>query len=146
MKASEFRLGNFILKNGQVLKVNIARLKEIMEDGLNKKEYEPIPLTEEWLLKFGFYHYSGAIYSKNHYYLVLEGFNFMYGQTVLTKIKYVHQLQNLYFALTGEELQVKDENSSLEYFYIPDSKNRFIESKKEVKLIIKQYLKDNDMI
>ena len=27
----------------------------------------------------------------------------------LTEVKFVHQLQNLYFALTGEELTIKEE-------------------------------------
>ena len=30
------------------------------------------------------------------------------GTSLIPHIKYVHQLQNLYFALTGEELTIKD--------------------------------------
>ena len=76
--------------------------------------YEPIPLTEEWLLKFEFKQYE-TIGIKTHNYI--KG-NFKFNSAVLwvaeykgvhieNKILYVHQLQNLYFALIGEELQLK---------------------------------------
>ena len=82
----------------------------------NPKLAEPIPLTEEWLVKFGFEEIDGFLT------LDLGSFSgarfiFWYGDVLnlfcksdmmLSKqIKYVHQLQNLYFALTGEELTIK---------------------------------------
>jgi hypothetical protein len=78
-------------------------------------EFEPIPLTEEWLLKFGF-KWKGLI-AKGRYLtlftpcgkaLVFKDNYFIFsGVTIEIQIKYVHQLQNLYFALTGEELTLK---------------------------------------
>jgi len=80
---------------------------------------KPIPLTEEWLLKLGFdklyYHsvYSqpnANIFSKRGYFIKhykrmdVEYYRFVREDVT---IKYVHQLQNLYFALTGDELEVK---------------------------------------
>lgn len=90
---------------------------------------QPIPLTDEWLLKFGFsFNPDWCIYylnvdinfrlrnddplpdetnfkiqhvSDDDFYLSIEGFT--WGQP----IRYAHQLQNLYFALTGEELTIK---------------------------------------
>ena len=80
-------------------------------------EYEkiqPIPLTEEILLKFGF--------EKQHNeddfdYWFKKGFcddilwehseGFCHSLNYGGDIKYVHQLQNLYFSLTGEELTFK---------------------------------------
>ena len=68
---------------------------------------KPIPLTEEWLLKFWFIsnpyedrYEKGSIHiecikTKGETYLWIEN---------MPHIKYVHQLQNLYFVLTGEEL------------------------------------------
>lgn len=82
-------------------------------------DYEPIPLTEEWLLRFSFeiiyisQFRTKLSHKKNHFigfdfsYVTdksMEGFTF-YGKYI--KINYVHQLQNLYFALTGEELTIK---------------------------------------
>ncbi len=69
---------------------------------------EPIPLTEEWLLKFGFekiqFHIpdkydNGKLRIKKDErgFWIIACYNFIL-------ITSVHQLQNLYFALTGEEL------------------------------------------
>lgn len=85
-------------------------------------ECEPISLTEEWLLKFNFTRHhvdysNDVIYIKN----VPSNNEFEWGvypnelgsgiQIKNRKlIQYVHQLQNLYFALTGEELEIKDKN------------------------------------
>lgn len=85
-------------------------------------DYQPIPLTEEWLMKFGYFadngnkeiglmyslddDYSyGVFIEKRKYY-----FNFQTPdkQFIHKKIKYVHQLQNLYFALTNKELTAKE--------------------------------------
>jgi len=82
-------------------------------------EFEGIDLTEEWLLKFGF-----NAKSVNHNFRIDSDIDFQIssGQRVIetnerssfylennfgTKINYVHQLQNLYFALTGEELTLE---------------------------------------
>ena len=74
--------------------------------------FEPIPLTEEWLLKFGF---NKTNESKDVEWYKLNNFEvstynegevvyFVYQHLVLRHIMNVHQLQNLYFALTGTEL------------------------------------------
>jgi len=67
---------------------------------------EPIPLTEEWLLKFGF-EKSGDYFINNVIHL-----NFKTRTTLepdmFLDLEHVHQLQNLYFALTGEELTIKN--------------------------------------
>jgi hypothetical protein len=74
---------------------------------------KPIPLTEEWLLKFGF--------ERRPWGLIINGLLFRdniknpcevltleIGNGFRTEVKYVHQLQNLYFSLTGEELIIKE--------------------------------------
>lgn len=76
----------------------------------NAEWFFPLPLTEEWLVRFGFV--SGVewktLYMKGGvgvwWYpernsVMLHGYKF---KTI--NYYYVHQLQNLYFALTGEEL------------------------------------------
>ncbi len=78
---------------------------------------QPIPLTEEWLQKFGFkevsikyelwnlrshgFTFQIARKSKKHKYV----FRFM-GMTVIN-CEHVHQFQNLYWCLTGDELTIK---------------------------------------
>ena len=65
-----------------------------------------IELTEEWLVKFGFKKF------KNYNDWSIGGFiihgrkrGFVFRKSVPV-VKYVHQLQNLHFALTGKELEI----------------------------------------
>jgi hypothetical protein len=81
---------------------------------LKLSQMQPIPLTEEWLLKFGF--------KDNGYYYYIKSFKIAWAIRIIkTNIKsgfsevknsislrHVHQLQNLYFALTNKELTIKD--------------------------------------
>jgi hypothetical protein len=71
--------------------------------------FEPIPLTEDWLLKFGFKQDSDLKNSICRYGIWFNKNNMeaTYLSQKLIKIKYVHQLQNLYFALVGEDLTLK---------------------------------------
>lgn len=78
------------------------------------ENYEPIHLTEEILLKCGFdricnnFEYDWLLI---HTHLSTGEFHFLLnesksGKLKVTNLKYVHQLQNLYFALTNEELTI----------------------------------------
>jgi hypothetical protein len=78
---------------------------------INPEELKPIPLTEEWLLKFGFEkNITTDLYPTFSYDIlnVNDGIVYVLNYGFVNHIKYIHQLQNLYFALTGEELQSKD--------------------------------------
>lgn len=113
MKASDLRIGNLLHSNGVVVTIDGRTIFDIWDDeGL--KTYSPIPLTEEWLLKFGFeydhdgrYEYHGSKFYRYKSRLIVDrgGLFFDYGSDV--EIKYAHQLQNLCFALTGEELNFR---------------------------------------
>jgi hypothetical protein len=113
IKANELRIGNLV-KNGLgefiIIKNNI---NERNTGGYILKTLEPVPLTEEWLIKFGFINDEEIGYS---WYIEWEGCVILAydlddkGIRVsdtweFGKREYVHQLQNLYFALTGCELQ-----------------------------------------
>jgi hypothetical protein len=119
MKANELRIGNYLEYDLEDVKINsIGRVylnhkgKNYITNKIKVKEYEPIPLTEEWLVKFGFY-FDGVRYQKeinNNLWVFVK--NNVYGWycphiEVSNGIKYVHLLQNLVFALTGEELTIK---------------------------------------
>jgi hypothetical protein len=76
------------------------------------EEIEPIPLTEEWLLKFGFHLDPYKNFELNNININRLNFKLTIFEDddrydIPIKTKYVHQLQNLYFALTGEELIIK---------------------------------------
>ena len=73
--------------------------------------YEPMPITEEWLLKFGFENWDKNKWVDSNSVLTIskndDNFLCLINQRDVD-ILYVHQLQNLYFALTGKELTLKD--------------------------------------
>lgn len=138
MKANELRIGNLVKDSFMAGGVRIpCQTKLVGEIGLLHVQLydvdepiacqechgnyditllEPIPLTEEWLLKAGFEHHPDQeIWNNNDLLFCLsyseryEGFtlyvNHEYEQG--KPFKYVHQFQNLYFALTGTELEIK---------------------------------------
>lgn len=112
---------------GQLLanSVGILRKGQSSFDGGTYDQIKPIPLTEEWLLKCGFELKEATLnrlfvleHTKDE---ILEvcfdgGVRLWNGKSnwaqhydsLWRHIKYVHQLQNLYFALTGQELTFKE--------------------------------------
>ena len=115
MNANELRIGNWLIRlDGSVFQTNASDINIIDRMPIHLRP-KPIPLTEEWLLKFGFGYrdsisYSGW-YSPIHagrsiriYKDGVWGYKYAYSEVSLV---YVHQLQNLYFALIGEELEIK---------------------------------------
>lgn len=119
MTASELRIGNLIFDDYReiVVDVHINILRSIINN--NPCFYKPIPLTEEWLLKLGFQEHPNDYYYFGGYKIRFDldndlnpiKFCFLFfdiGDWEM-EIKYVHQLQNLYFALTGEELKQQEQ-------------------------------------
>jgi hypothetical protein len=68
--------------------------------------YKPIPITKDLVLRLGFHYSVGIDLYKKREILMSTEFIVFLGNTWV-QIEYVHQLQNLYFALTGEELTLK---------------------------------------
>jgi hypothetical protein len=121
MKAEELRIGNLVQDDyGQIKVVNSIDFNPDRLDytiSFPFGDYEevglltPIPLTEELLLKFGFEilltNNGSVLYRKNSQDVNIHpmgGFTYGVRGVPVVKIKHVHQLQNLYFTLTGEEL------------------------------------------
>lgn len=114
MKAEELRIGNYyaIAENDGIKYKQVKWLINSSNgffSGDDNLTYaaKSIPLTEEWLRRFE-YDKTNEIEWQGHYHQIEE-----LSQGLFTDkrygivIKYVHQLQNLYFALTGEELKIK---------------------------------------
>jgi len=114
MNANELRIGNLVRYTGGFENKDLTyRITEAMEIHAisDNTLYEPIPLTpeiwktlsnDEGILDVD--SNSGDIQIRTN----KEGLIFfVYEWTIeIIEIKYVHQLQNLYFALTGEELEI----------------------------------------
>ena len=118
MKANELRIGNIceIYDAPQIYKEEngIIAIEAItihyFVSGEDLK-LRGVLLTEDWLIKFGFRKYNNKNHFKKHW---VSGFININGIFCLLSynqrhhnITYVHQLQNLYFALTNEELTIK---------------------------------------
>ena len=116
INAKELRIGNYVhsLETGETQKITGITeehpyINSITFDYPNYDEIEPIPLTEEWLFKLGFINDRVLEFYRNDITdsTIIIDYNFicLLGYSHV-KLKYVHELQNLYFALTGSELTV----------------------------------------
>lgn len=151
MDVKELRIGNWVLgeeeTSAQIISMLLLSTKDYSIGLQEKIEYvsllqqlNPIPLTEEWLLKFGVSEYIDLHGNPSIWSIEIKHMNQDYGThehlclgmshedfdskdwdcwlwwigtpddgaTYNYDIKYIHQLQNLYFALTGEELTIKE--------------------------------------
>ena len=112
---NELRIGNWVeVIKGDYTTIQASSFSVNIEDN-----YKPIPLSKKWFEKFGFeanelddrtVYYSLDISDDKYCDLALlegdktgnvEVFLFPYENI---RLQYVHELQNLYFALTGKEL------------------------------------------
>ena len=127
IQANELRIGNIIIINGITVALGTELFCLVVTN--QTAPPQPIPLTPEILEKCGF----DVVHKTNNHYAIndpngikdshkisvfptinnqwhiafsdtLNGYN---DYTHTTKIQSLHQLQNLYFALTGEELTFK---------------------------------------
>jgi hypothetical protein len=123
IEANELRLRNWVLYKGHFLQVDslleyTINIEIDVTIGINYADLQPIPLTPELLLDIGFEEKHGdyqfgdfKIYSGHH------EFWFWYktitNTTKEVELKFLHQLQNLYFNLKGEELKIQFPINSL---------------------------------
>lgn len=122
MKSNELRVNNYVVKDLSIddLEEIIVKPYDLLSNDVLENLF-PIKLTKEWLLKFGFVQdkidksfvlNSFSIFldkriKDNVYLKSIDGFgNFTWNVASGLKVQYVHQLQNLYFALTNEELKI----------------------------------------
>ena len=108
MKETELRVGNYILDtfNGRITCVNWQEISWIQE---GTDRYKPIELTEEILLKCGFSKsYTKGVFKLGDFTIDVYSKTWKFKREWIDiNFKYLHQLQNLYFALTGQELEIK---------------------------------------
>lgn len=137
MKANELRIGNWIKYEDKLVQVvQLSSLMILCQRDENQflvncapKEFQPIELTEEVLVKIGFedrkgyFNYSRVFGDENnycdsihiYYCAPLKHFRFTHDKVKaddlqkmdLYNIQYLHQLQNAYYCLTGQELEVE---------------------------------------
>jgi hypothetical protein len=118
IQANELRMGNYVKHPSykdpiQINGVDKNDIFNMTTGEIPLHVINPIPLTEQWLIDFGFKYFADQQYEKQYDYLCfnwdkecgliifIDNSTDSFSQE---HIKYVHQLQNLYFALTGIEL------------------------------------------
>jgi len=113
---SELREGNFVFHSGEVLCLNHKNLDLVSFKGHH--DLEGININVNWLENFGFFYVSG---SDDQYTFFLSGvkIELFDSQALVTihnntvkNIVFVHELQNIFYALTGKELILKDSGLS----------------------------------
>ena len=128
MEAKNFRVGNFVEQPNRIGKVSEVWQEALRLEGYNNAyDYihtKPIPLTKEWIDKFGFDDseykdgYTGVEFRTNmtmDFVLTKpkimgewqDYYAYDLGQHRFVGLQYVHELQNLFFAITTTELELK---------------------------------------
>ena len=135
MKANELRIGNYyryLHEESESIHVadwDFIKIQSEYDENPNDDQFargwfaDAIPLTEQWLLDFGFtkngndlellmqrsrigfIYYGGLSHQLD---IIQDGKHL---STFAGCSQYVHQLQNLYFALTGKELERNEETT-----------------------------------
>jgi len=134
MEANELRIGNLSeyhiadFYNNDKTEIggwieNVIDAEDILhlDNFPDDPDYRPIPLTPEWLERFGFGKCEDHVmsikctdeifieydYHFNRCFIVFDTSD-DYNCKCIQHIQYVHQLMNLYFALTGTELTLTE--------------------------------------
>jgi hypothetical protein len=138
MKATELRIGNYVdvinrkgelhFPAGVVLQVGSISMAECGLYQSNKpvfaqisqtieslRNIKPIDLTVEWLERFGYERkpwglVKGGLLFRDNIKHPCQELTLEVGNGFRVTVRYVHQLQNLCFALTGEELTIKQQD------------------------------------
>ena len=118
MDARELRIGNYYYEASVKNKLVELRLDShyLIEALINEINLEPIPITKEWLVKFGFIYNvkytQELVYEFGNMQLAYNKTDGWYlgNEETELEIKSIHQLQNIYFFLYGNELKLKTKN------------------------------------
>ncbi len=116
----ELRIGNLIYNQSVVVAANGSTIFDLAY--FEKPQYQPIPITPEWLERLGFEKRESSTCTEYHIGINDVTHDWLFSLTWLLRpelikapdypfylngrhtLFYVHQVQNLYYALTGTEL------------------------------------------
>jgi hypothetical protein len=116
MKANELRIGNYINYINETITVDGINDIDVFNSKIGDIPLHcvfGIELTKEWLIKFGFTELSKNVFLYDRFKILFVGkYNFWYvndkkTNVYLTKVEFVHELQNFVFIMNGTELELK---------------------------------------
>lgn len=136
MNPNELRIGNLVFYQRNLSLKEVEVVTGLMSDTVflsadhegvthpkSIASIEPIPLTEEWQGRLGVVEIRDDGKKIKRYNVVFDA-NINSGNISFyswIELRYVHQLQNLYFALTGEELKLNPASSEAQHSQQPES-------------------------
>ena len=117
MKLIDLRVGNTVLKDGKIKYVSIFTLNDTIDFA---DHFKGVPLTEEWLWKFGFtnidegefhkdWKFKGLKirYKKENEKYIIGVWNDSDDDCQIIWLDFVHQLENIFYMITGKELAIQ---------------------------------------
>ena len=114
MKATELRIGNHIRYRNEFIQTQAT---DILSADLSPSDFSAISITKDRLMKFGFSEGFNDTFLINRYNangkctgsFVIKKIkdDFYFEKETLLKLEFIHDLQNLYFALEREELKTQ---------------------------------------
>lgn len=120
MTTKELRIGNYLLYEGDRIQVTNIAAKSInltfegitVVSWIPIEEVEPIPLTTQIIERLGFrYRYNTYPYKDSEYRITKANgrffLTFIQDHKRLVEVFFVHQVQNLIYSLTGEEISFR---------------------------------------
>ena len=111
--ANELRIGNLLQRNdNSIITVSPDDIIRIAQWAASQQLLpKPIPITDKWLAKFGIK--ENRKFPDNEYFSIdidnnvfAEWGIYFNGQWITVYIKYIHELQNLYWCVAGKELEI----------------------------------------
>lgn len=125
MNVKDLRIGNYVINENSIFQLRLTDDCELVYHFVGSKDFhftakqakgkmKPIKITPEWLIKLGFTrnHEDGEFDHKDNENVIIlcedDGYTFDYDYGVIEwcqcGVEYVHQLQNHYYLMTGQEL------------------------------------------
>lgn len=114
IKIEELRVGNCVAIHPEMMAfdehIKVKSVHIDIEEGIF-----PISLTEAWMIEMGFRHETDGVYTgwdgyvhiEKDWIIIEDNLAYESGSDYIP-LKYVHQLQNLFYALTYTDLVIKD--------------------------------------
>lgn len=120
IQPNELRIGNLIYLDETLIEVDVHVLIDIL---MGVDGFSPIPITPEllerarlkrdregWIISYSYKIYDPLVIGGTGSYVNAnrKTYCILHDDKIMPKgFQYLHQLQNLYFALTGEELNIE---------------------------------------
>lgn len=114
IQANELRVGNIVYLKESIVRLDKYDISDLLLNTENiELDYKPILLNEEKLLMCGF-NSDGLLYEfRSAEYVFKSDFKYVWiydvelKSSICVKCEHLHQLQNLIFTFTNQELEIK---------------------------------------